>query len=82
MSLQAQLDQMKEDFEKEAPPRALVIMHQATEDLRNSGIMDLVVGESQQAPDFTLDDSRGHPTALSRLCSDGPVVLIFFRGDW
>jgi len=73
---------MREDFEKTAPPEALAIMHRATDDLRASGIMDKVVGEGQQAPGFTLQDSQGRPTALAEALSAGPVVLTFNRGDW
>jgi hypothetical protein len=82
MSLQARLDRIREDFEKQAPPEALEVMHRATDDLRESGIMDRVVGEGQRAPEFTLEDSQGRPTALADALASGPVVLTFFRGDW
>ncbi len=82
MSLQARLDQIRGGFEKEAPAEVLAVMHRATDDLRASGIMDGVVGEGQQAPDFTLEDSRGQAVTLSELRTTGPVVLTFFRGDW
>ncbi len=82
MSLQARLDSIREGFEKQAPPEVLEIMHGATDGLRASGIMDGVVGEGQRAPDFTLNDSQGTPTAFADALSRGPVVLTFFRGDW
>jgi hypothetical protein len=82
MSLQARLDRIREDFEKTAPPAALEVMHRAIDELRESGIIDGVVGEGQRAPDFTLEDSRGRPTGLADLLSQGPLVLTFFRGDW
>ena len=82
MSLQARLDRIRVGFERQAPPEALATMHRATDDLRASGLMDGVIGEGRQAPDFTLDDSRGTPTALAEVRSKGPVVLTFFRGDW
>ena len=82
MSLQTRLDRIREDFEKQAPPEALKIMHRATEDLRASGIMDGVVGEGRNAPGFTLQDSQGRPTALTEARAAGPGVLTFNRGDW
>lgn len=82
MSLQARLDRIREGFEKQAPPEVLAIMHGATDNLRASGIVDKMVGEGQRAVDFTLENSRGRPTALADALSEGPVVLTFFRGDW
>ncbi len=34
------------------------------------------------APDFELTDSTGKPRRLSSLAARGPLVLIFYRGDW
>ena len=82
MSLQARLDRIRTNFEKDAPPEALAIMHRATDDLRASGIMNRVVGEGQTAPDFTLEDSRGNTVDLAALRTQGPVILTFYRGDW
>ena len=82
MHLQQRLDRIRAGFEKQAPPEALAIMHRATDELRASGMLDHVLGEGQQAPDFTLGDSRGTPVALAAVLDRGPVVLTFFRGDW
>jgi hypothetical protein len=40
MSLQDKLDEVRKQFEASAPSDALAIMYRATDDLRNSGIMD------------------------------------------
>jgi peroxiredoxin len=40
----------------------------------------LAVGD--HAPDFTLPDALGHPVALADLLDRGPVVLVFYRGEW
>jgi hypothetical protein len=34
------------------------------------------------APEFELPDSTGAPRRLSKLVSQGPLVLLFYRGDW
>jgi peroxiredoxin len=57
-------------------------MHRATDDLRNSGIMDRVLKEGQTAPSFELKNSRGDRVSLAGLLERGPVVLTFFRGHW
>jgi peroxiredoxin len=34
------------------------------------------------APDFELPDSTQNPRRLSDLFSRGPLVLLFYRGNW
>jgi peroxiredoxin len=36
----------------------------------------------QKAPDFEGQDQYGQKFSLSSLLNEGPVVLIFYRGDW
>ncbi len=33
-------------------------------------------------PDFTLPDSAGTPRSLSSFLDHGPILFIFYRGDW
>jgi peroxiredoxin len=40
----------------------------------------LSVGE--EAPDFTLPDAQGRAVSLRERLSNGPVVLVFYRGEW
>jgi len=40
----------------------------------------LSVGDD--APGFQLPDATGRPHRLSELLRDGPVVLVFYRGEW
>ena len=35
-----------------------------------------------KAPDFELPDQQGYPWCLSGALETGPVVLVFYRGDW
>jgi peroxiredoxin len=37
---------------------------------------------AQLAPDFTLQDAHGVPRRLADLCTERPLVLIFYRGHW
>lgn len=32
--------------------------------------------------DFELPDQQGYPWCLSGQLEEGPVVLVFYRGDW
>jgi cytochrome oxidase Cu insertion factor (SCO1/SenC/PrrC family) len=40
------------------------------------------VGVGEKAPDFALQDHRGHKTTLSESRGKSPVVLVFYRGYW
>jgi preprotein translocase subunit YajC len=82
MNLQQRLDARRSQFEQKAPKEALDIMHRATEDLRNSGIMDRILKIGDTAPDFELKNAFGQSIRLKSLISDGPLVVCFFRGKW
>ena len=64
------------------PPDLQVIMHDATERLRNSGILNGVLKPGDVAPQFALGDQNGRTVALSALLASGPVVIGVFRGFW
>ena len=82
MSLQEKLDAYKAGMLKQAPKEALDIMHRATEDLRNSSIMEGVVKVADTAPEFELQNTAGELIRLRDLLSAGPLVLSFYRGKW
>ncbi len=82
MSLQKKLDAYKEGMVKKAPKEALDIMHQATEDLRNSAVMEGVVKVGDPAPEFELQNVAGELIRLKDIRAGGPLVLCFYRGKW
>jgi AhpC/TSA family len=82
MTLQDKLNNLKANFEKSAPKEALEIMHRATGDLSNSGIMDGVVKTGDTAPEFELKDNDEKVIRLKDFLGKGPVVLSFYRGKW
>ena len=36
----------------------------------------------QEMPAFELPDEQGRPFNLAEQLESGPIVLIFYRGDW
>ena len=82
MVLQDKLDRLKADFEAKAPKDVLEIMHRATDDLNNSGIMQQVLKIGDKAPEFDLKNAAENLIRSMDLLSSGPVVLSFFRGRW
>ena len=57
-----------------------VISH--IERLVESGIAEFALKEDEQASDFTLPDALGQSVTLSQLLMQGPVIIIFYRGEW
>ena len=82
MSLQEQMEAKKQEFQSSAPQEILQVMGRAAKELLESGIMDRVLKEGDQAPDFTLINAQGKPVNLKERLSRGPVVLGFYRGRW
>jgi len=82
MTLQDKLNNLKANFEKSAPKEAVEIMHRATSDLSNSGIMDGIVKIGDTAPEFELKDNDEKVIRLRDFLAKGPVVLSFYRGKW
>ena len=82
MSLEDKLAAVRDGAAKRIPPERLAVMHRATEQLRNSGILGGVIKPGTQAPDFTLNDQDGNAVTLSALAARGPVVMSVFRGFW
>ena len=47
-----------------------------------AGLAQRSLRAGQSAPDFTLPDAAGQPVSLAALLTAGPVVLVFYRGNW
>lgn len=82
MTLREKMDAFKKDMEDQAPKEALEIMHRATHELANSGILDEAVKVGDRAPAFSLENASGEYIGLENLIARGPVVLSFYRGKW
>lgn len=82
MSLQRQLDALREQEIARTPPAIRKIHTKAMQVVAASGVLDtsLVVGD--RAPDFDLEDVEGRTVRLQSLRDQGPVILDFFRGGW
>ena len=82
MTLQAQLDTIRENFETNmATPEVVTIFHAHKDHLIASGQAQRAIGVGQTAPEFYLPGRSGN-VSLSDLRSVGPVVLTWFRGTW
>ena len=82
MSLQAKLDEYKANFKQTAPADVQKTMHQAAEELRNSGILKRILKIGDQAPHFVLENAEGQQVSSEDILSQRLMVLIFYRGRW
>jgi hypothetical protein len=82
MSLEDKLAATRAAAATRIPPDRRAIMDRATEDLRNSGILDRVLAVGAKMPAFTLANHDGRRVSSDDLLARGPLVLSFFRGSW
>jgi peroxiredoxin len=82
MSLKDKLEAFRKQFEPQVPDAALAQMHQATRDLRASGILSNAVSIGSALPAFTLQNQEGESVSSAALLAQGPLVVSFFRGGW
>jgi peroxiredoxin/nucleoside-diphosphate-sugar epimerase len=62
-------------------PDAAATFARLIQDLRNQGAgKGLNIGD--KAPDFTLEDATGKLVTLSEELAKGPVIIMFYRGEW
>ena len=82
MSLADQLRERKAAYQKRAPKERLEMFQRATQEVKDSGILEEALKVGDTAPDFTLEDPLGRPVTLSSMLADGPVILAWYRGNW
>jgi peroxiredoxin len=76
-SLNEALDQIKHA----TPAPVTAVLQHGIDQIRASGVSPgLEVGD--RTPDFTLPDQLGREVRLSDRLAQGPVVLVFYRGEW
>jgi peroxiredoxin len=81
-SLSDELEIRKSEFIDVAPQDFQEIMFDRMKAMAESEILDLAVKKGEIAPDFCLPDSNGNMVSSVDLRAKGPLVVIFFRGNW
>ncbi len=81
-TLQEKLDDRKKAFSEKADPQKISDYEQGIKQVEESGVLERAKKTGDSAPDFTLPDSTGNNVTLSTLLEDGPVVMIWYRGEW
>jgi peroxiredoxin len=82
MSLQDELDALRAEFVRMAPPGRAALYDAKVEELRQAFPIKKTLKTGDRAPDFTLPNSSGRPVSLAGLLRTGPAVVTFYRGGW
>jgi peroxiredoxin len=77
-----QRDDLNQAMAGQAPPELLNGFAAAAAQLDAVDFAARAPQVGDAAPDFTLPDQDGEDLRLSQLLEQGPVVLIFYRGEW
>ena len=64
------------------PPAAAQTIDGGITTVEATGQASHVLQAGQTAPGFTLPSATAAPVALAQLLQQGPVVLVFYRGNW
>ena len=81
-SLQAALDERKQQFLESAPAEMVTAFEQGVKDVAAAEVMKTAKRAGEKAPMFVLPDGNGDTVALADLLADGPVVVMWYRGGW
>lgn len=82
MSLQQKLDALRDHLQVRTRSDALVAMLRVMEDAVSSDRADKALQAAARAPAFTLPDEQDKSVSLADRLNEGPVVMVFYRGDW
>jgi hypothetical protein len=82
LNVNEELRQIREAGEAKRPPEITERVHRATNELRDSGILERIPRPGDRAPHFARPGLDGDTVRLSARLAKGPVLLSFFRGRW
>jgi peroxiredoxin len=81
-TLQTQLAEFKAGFAQRATPERIATMEAATAQLKASGIERTALRAGARLPTLSLPNANGAKVDLNALNSQGPLVIVFYRGGW
>ncbi len=82
MSLEEKLAGIRAAGAKRIPEDKRAVMGRATQELRDSGIMDRVIKVGDALPAFSLANADGETVSSVDLLARGPLVVSVYRGHW
>jgi len=82
-ALRQQMQALRQAFASDpAVVPVRLALESAIRDLVDGGTLAHALAAGDPAPDLVLPDATGKELALASFLRRGPVVLVFYRGDW
>ena len=81
MSLHDELDALRAEFVRSAPPGRAALYDAKVEELRRTVPIEKTLKTDDHAPDFTLPNPSGRPVSLAGQLRVGPAVVTFYRAN-
>lgn len=82
MTLQEQFAAIKAKSAAAMTPQVIDAMKQSLDELEKSNLLDQVLKVGDTAPAFRLPNGDGRLISSGDLLSQGPLVVLFYRGKW
>jgi hypothetical protein len=82
MSLNEQLNDLKQQLGQEIPQAILEEIGQFLQGLAQAGIVNSSCQAGDKVPSFTLPNVAGEMISSVDILAKGPMVLSFYRGIW
>ena len=82
MGLEQELATFLAEFERAAPSGRAELYSAKVEELRRQFPLKDTLAVGDEAPDFTLPDTRRRQVSLTSALSAGPAIVTFYRGGW
>lgn len=80
--LSEELNAKKDAFNASAPEEKKKAYADGLQFVVDQGVLKKAVNVGQKAPEFSLSNARGEEVSLNALLSEGPVILVWYRGGW
>jgi peroxiredoxin len=81
-TLDSMLNMRRVEFAKTGSEEKKQVYAEGIEAVKTSGILDKAFNIGDKAPNFTLNNALGEPVSLYNELTNGPVILIWYRGGW
>lgn len=81
-TLEEKLDARKQSFSAKADPQKRKDYDEGIRLVEQSGVLEAALNIGDKAPNFTLPNAAGEKVELESLLASGPVVMIWYRGEW
>lgn len=81
-SLKKKSEALWSSLQEQLPASIVASLNAGWNEIMAAGVENRCLRAGDTAPEFVLPSVSGDPVSLHGRLSDGPVVLVFYRGSW